>query len=633
MALDYRKCAEEIYSHLGGKENIASAAHCATRLRLAIVDIDKVDVKALENVEGVQGVFSSNGQLQCIIGTGTVNHVYDEFLAVTGLSAATKEDVKAAAAATQPLPQRMVKTLGDVFVPILPAIVASGLLMGIVEALGRAIPGFQSTAWYGFLDMVSGTAFAYLPVIVAVSTARVFGGNIFLGAVVGLMMVHSSLLNGWNVGSKDAINSFFGVKDGVIPTWNLFGNIKIGNYVVGSIRRTGYQGHVIPVIIAVWFMSNLEKKLHDVVPAVIDLFVTPLTTVLVTALLTFVVIGPIFSTLETYVLEGAQILITVGFGVGAGIMGAVYPVTVVMGLHHMYNVIEAGLLASKEFNNLNIWMPIASAANFAQFGSCLAVAIKTKNPKMKAVAVPSALSASLGITEPAIFGVNLRLMKPFICGMVGGAIGAWFGSFTGLGATAYGVTGLPGYLTINNPLVYTIELAIAAGIAFAGTMVVWHEDPDSIPKPEPELGKPEEVAFETDKGIVLAPVNGKIVPASEIPDPMFAAETMGPSVGIQPAEGKVYAPFDGSVTMVFPTKHAVGITSDDGIELLIHVGVDTVNMEGKGFDSKVGQGDKIEKGQLLMTFDRNEIKEAGYSDTVVVVITNKDALKEIKKAA
>ncbi len=634
MALDYRKCAEEIYSHLGGKDNIASAAHCATRLRLAIVDINKVDTKALENVEGVQGVFSSNGQLQCIIGTGTVNHVYDEFLAVTGLTAASKEDVKAAAAANQPLPQRMVKTLGDVFVPILPAIVASGLMMGLVEALGKAFPGFAQTDWYNFLDMVSNTAFAYLPVIVAVSSARVFGGNIFLGAVIGLLMIHSALLNGWNVGSKDAINSFFGVKDGVIPTWNLFGNAKIGNYVIGSIRRTGYQGHVIPVIISVWFMSKIEKKLHDVVPAVIDLFVTPLTTVIVTSLLTFVVIGPIFSTLETYVLEGAKILITVGFGVGAGVMGAVYPVTVVMGLHHMYNVIEAGLLASKEFGNLNIWMPIASAANFAQFGACLAVAVKTKNPKMKTVAVPSALSASLGITEPAIFGVNLRLMKPFIAGMVGGAVGAWFGSFTHLGASAYGVTGIPGYLTINNPLVYTIELAIAAGIAFAGTMVFWHEDPADLPDAAVEkMETPTEVAFETDKGKVMSPVNGKIVPASAIPDPMFAAETMGPSIGIEPTQGRVYAPFNGTVSMIFPTKHAIGIVSDEGIELLIHVGVDTVNMEGKGFESTVNQGDKITQGQVLLEFDRSEIKAAGYSDTVVVVITNKDALKEIKKAA
>lgn len=621
MALDYRKCAEEIYSHLGGKDNIASAAHCATRLRLAIVDIDKVDTKALENVEGVQGVFSSNGQLQCIIGTGTVNHVYDEFLAVTGLSAATKDDVKAAAAANQPLPQRMVKTLGDVFVPILPAIVASGLMMGLVEALAKALPGFAATDWFAFLDMVSNTAFAYLPVIVAVSAARVFGGNIFLGAVVGLLMIHSNLTNGWN-----AANGY--------KVWYLFGHVRIGDYVLGQINQLGYQGHVIPVIISVWFMSKIEKKLHDVVPAVVDLFVTPLTTVMVTAFLTFIVIGPIFSTLETYVLSAAKVLITVGAGIGSAAMGAVYPITVVAGLHHMYNVIEAGLLSSKEFGNLNIWMPIASAANFAQFGACLAVAVKTKNPKMRTVAIPSALSASLGITEPAIFGVNLRLMKPFIAGMIGGAAGAWFGAIMKLGASTYGVTGIPGYLTIANPLLYTIELAIAGGIAFALTMVIWHEDPDDIPAAEPKgLEAPKEVAFTTDKGDVLVPVNGKVVPASEIPDPMFSAETMGPSIGVEPVEGKVYAPFNGTVSMIFPTKHAIGIQSDDGVELLIHVGVDTVNMEGKGFGANVEQGDKISTGDLLLTFDRAEIKQAGYSDTVVVVITNKDSLTDIKKAA
>jgi len=621
MALDYRKCAEEIFSHLGGKENIATAAHCATRLRLAIVDNDKVDVKALENVDGVKGVFSSNGQLQLIIGTGTVNKVYDEFLAVTGLTAATKADVKAAAAANMPLPQRMVKTLGDVFVPILPAIVASGLMMGLVEALAKVSPAFANSDWFAFMDMVANTAFAYLPVIVAVSSARVFGGNIFLGAVIGLMMIHSALTNGWSAA------------DGY-KVWYLFGHIKIGSYTLGQINQLGYQGHVIPVIISVWFMCKLENKLHEVVPEVIDLFVTPLTTVFVTALLTFMVIGPIFSSAETIVLGLAQKLITVAMGIGAMIMGAIYPVTVVMGLHHMYNVIEAGMLASADFGNLNIWMPIASAANFAQFGACLAVGVKTKNGKTKAVAIPSALSAALGITEPAIFGVNLRFMKPFICGMIGGAAGAWFGSLTGLGASAYGVTGIPGYLTINNPLMYTILLAIAGGVAFVLTTMFWHEDPDMADKPAAApMDVPTEVVMSCDKGEIVQPVNGNVIAASAIPDPMFAAETMGPSVGIEPAEGIVYAPFDGEVAMVFPTNHAVGLKSDDGIELLIHVGVDTVNMEGKGFESFVAAGDKIAKGQKLMTFDQSEIKAAGYADTVIVAITNGADVADVKKAA
>ena len=426
MALDYRKCAQEIADNIGGGSNVASAAHCATRLRLVISDNSKVNKEALENVDGVKGMFESNGQLQLIIGTGTVNKVYDEFLDITGVSAASKEEAKAAAAAKQPWYIRLLKPIGDVFVPILPAIVASGLMMGLVEALAK-IPGlgFGGTDWFSFLDTVANTAFAFLPVIVAISAARVFGGNIFLGAVIGLLMIHGAFLNGWNVGSAENVSKFFGltspemvswvVKEfgekaaaaapqlydwatnpanvtiaslGGIPKWHLFGPIL-------AINRVGYQGHVIPVMLAVLFMSKLESWLHKHVPEMIDLFVTPLTTVLVTALVTLTIIGPIFSTLETLVLNGAEKLVANPFG--SMIMGALYPCTVVMGLHHMYNVIEAGMLASK---GLNTWMPIASAANFAQFGACLAVGLRSKNNKTKAVAIPSSMSAALGITLP-----------------------------------------------------------------------------------------------------------------------------------------------------------------------------------------------------------------------------------------
>ena len=442
MALDYRKCAQEIADNIGGGSNVVSAAHCATRLRLVIADNSKVNKEVLENVDGVKGMFESNGQLQLIIGTGTVNKVYDEFLSITGASAASKEDVKAAAAAQQPWYIRLLKPIGDVFVPILPAIVASGLMMGLVEALAK-IPGlgFGGTDWFAFLDTAANTAFAYLPVIVAISAARVFGGNIFLGAVIGLLMIHAAFLNGWNVGSAEQVAKFFGIDvNGVspylydwaanpdnvtvaslggIPKWHLFGPIL-------PINRVGYQGHVIPVMLAVLFMSKIESWLHKHVPEMIDLFVTPLTTVLVTALVTLTIIGPIFSTLETLVLNGAEKL--VANPIGSCIMGALYPCTVVMGLHHMYNVIEAGMLASK---GLNTWMPIASAANFAQFGACLAVGLRSKNQKTKAVAIPSSMSAALGITEPAIFGVNMRFMKPFVGGMIGGAVGALVAAFMG----------------------------------------------------------------------------------------------------------------------------------------------------------------------------------------------------------
>ena len=612
MALDYRKCAEEIAANIGGGSNVISAAHCATRLRLVIADNSKVNKKVLENVDGVKGMFESNGQLQLIIGTGTVNKVYDEFLSVTGASAATKDDVKAAAASKMPLWKKILKTPGDVFVPILPAIVASGLMMGLVEALAKAIPSFAESGWFGFLDMVANTAFALLPVLVAVSSARVFGGNIFLGGVIGIMMVHPALMNAWTVTPTNQP-----------AVWDL------GLF---SISQVGYQGHVIPVILAVLLMATVEKWLHKHVPEMIDLFVTPLCTVLVTAFATFVVIGPIFSILENWVLTGAKWLVTSTGGIGALVMGALYPWTVVMGLHHMYNVIEAGMLSGAL--GLNIWMPIASAANFAQFGACLAVAIKCRNGKLKSVALPSSLSASLGITEPAIFGVNFRFMKPFIAGVVGGAVGAIFGSLTGLGATTYGVTGIPGLLAINNIPVYVIELLISAGIAFAVTTVIWKEEqPEEAPAAAapaaPAIEVPTVSVIRCAAGQVLQPVKGTVIARDQIPDETFASGVLGDGVGIQPADDKVVAPFDGTISSVAESQHAVGVECN-GMEMLIHVGVDTVNMKGDGFTCLVKEGDAVKAGQPLIIFDRAKIKAAGYSDTVAVLLTNSDDLEGVE---
>ncbi len=616
MALDYRKCAEEISANIGGGSNVISAAHCATRLRLVIADNGKVNKAALENVDGVKGMFESNGQLQLIIGTGTVNKVYDEFLSVTGVSAASKDDVKKAAASKMPLWKKILKTPGDVFVPILPAIVASGLMMGLVEALAKAIPSFADSGWFGFLDMVANTAFALLPVLVAVSAARVFGGNIFLGGVIGIMMVHPALMNAWTVTPTNQP-----------AVWDL------GLF---SISQVGYQGHVIPVILAVLLMSTVEKWLHKHVPEMIDLFVTPLVTVLVTAFATFVVIGPIFSILENWVLQGAEWLVTSTGGIGALVMGALYPWTVVMGLHHMYNVIEAGMLSGAM--GLNIWMPIASAANFAQFGACLAVAIKCRNAKLKSVALPSSLSASLGITEPAIFGVNFRFMKPFIAGVIGGAVGALFGSLTGLGATTYGVTGIPGLLAINNIPVYVIELLIASGIAFAITTIIWKEEkpeeaPAAAPAPEtPTIEVPTTSVIRCAAGTVLQPVKGNVIAREQIPDDTFASGVLGDGVGIEPADELVVAPFDGTISSVAESQHAVGIEAN-GMEMLIHVGVDTVNMHGDGFTCLVKEGDEVKAGQPLIRFDREKIKAAGYSDTVAVLLTNSDDLEGVECGA
>jgi PTS system sucrose-specific IIC component len=446
--MDYKQAAQGVLDNIGGKDNVVSAAHCATRLRLVLADDAKVDKKAIEDVEGVKGVFAAQGQIQIIFGTGTVNKVYDEFAPLAGVEGGTKEEVKEAAAQKTNKFKQAIKVIGDIFVPIIPAIVASGLLMGLLEGMASAFPALADNGTFQLIHLFSNAAFVFLPILIAISAAKTFGGNQFLGAVIGMIMIHPSLLNAWNVASTDPSQI------ASVPVW-------FGLY---NVNLVGYQGHVIPVIIAVWIMSLLEKKLHKVVPEMIDLFVTPLVTVLVTGYLTLTIIGPVFSTVETAALSGVQWLIAIPYGIGAFCMGAIYAPTVVIGIHHMYNAIEAGMLAA---NGMNTWMPIASAANVAQGAAALAFALKTKNKKLKELALPASLSAFLGITEPAIFGVNLRFFKPFIAGCIGGACGAMVSSIMQVSATAYGITGLFGFLiTTQHAFGYLLTVVVAAVVAF-----------------------------------------------------------------------------------------------------------------------------------------------------------------------
>lgn len=599
--MDYRKCAQEIYDTVGKRENLVSAAHCATRLRLVTKDNSRVDMKALEDIDGVKGVFSSNGQLQIIIGTGTVNKVYDEFLDISGMSAATKDDVKAAAAASQPLPQRMVKALGDVFVPILPAIVAAGLMMGLVEALGQFVPSFASSDIYSWMDLVSNTAIVYLPVLVAISAARVFGGNIFLAGTIGMLLMHMNLLSAWTAAADPS----------QIQYWSI---------LCFHIRQVNYQGHIIPIIISIWFMCQLEKRLHKIVPEMIDLFVTPLVTVFVTAFLTMSIIGPVFIVVENNILTLVKALLTLPLGIGAFVCGAIYPLTVVCGIHHMFNVLEAGMIAE---NGMNVWLPVSCSANFASCCACIAVFAKAKNVKTKSIALPAGLSASLGITEPAIFGVNLRYVKPLICSMVGAAFGAAFGAVIGVYGSAYGVTGIPGFLiTTHCTVQYTLMLAVAGAIAFVLTYVVWREE-----EPESQAETPVS-AVETKPGSIYCPIEGTIIAREDIPDETFASGALGDGVGIEPAVGVVVAPFDGKISTVAETKHAVGISSNDGMEMLIHVGIDTVQMKGKGFEPQVAEGDKVKAGQVLLKFSIEEIQKAGFRTTTAVLLCNAEDYEE-----
>ena len=651
--MDYRKTAQDVLRLIGGKENLISAAHCATRLRLVIADNKKCNKEALDDVDGVKGVFEASGQLQIIFGTGVVNKVYDEFIALAGVSVASKEDVKQAAASKANIFQRFIKMLGDIFVPIIPAIVASGFLMGIMNTLdfmnsSGIIAINTSGSLYVFATLFANTAYTFLPILIAVSAAKVFGGNPFLGAVIGMIMIHPSLQNAWTVATE-----------GVQATQSVFGGLY-------SIDMVGYQGHVIPVIIAVWVMCFIEKRLHKVVPAMFDLFVTPLVSVFVTGYLTLAVIGPVFVTVENGVLNGIQWLISVPFGIGSFIMGALYAPTVVMGIHHMYTIIDLGQLS---MYGLTFWLPLASAANIAQGAACLAVGVKSKKQKNKSLCLPSALSAFMGITEPAIFGVNIRFFRPFIAGCIGGACGAMYASVAHLGASGTGVTGIFGILLcLNMPVAYIIMFLISAGVAFGVSWLIIPralidgdgtteskdrtEDNDkatddkgvlsntgndtsdinSINTEQTDTLKGNESGKNLSEVILVpSPLKGRVVTLADTGDEMFASEALGQGIAIEPETGEVIAPFAGTVSAVMG--HAIGLECDNGLELLIHVGIDTVNLNGKGFDSKVIQGDHVEAGALLMKFDISLIREAGYPVVTPVIVTNSDEYAKVSGIA
>ena len=616
--MDYRKTAQEIYDHIGKKENIISAAHCATRLRLVISDNSKADKEYVENIEGVKGVFFAQGQMQIILGPGVVNKVYDEFIRIAGVSESSKEELKKVAASRANPVQRLIKTLGDIFVPIIPAIVASGFLMGIMEALNFMVNnGFlnidTSGSIYTFAQLFSNTAYTFLPILIAYSGAKVFGANPYLGAVIGMIMIHPNLQNAWTVATE-----------GVKATQKVW----FGLY---SIDMVGYQGHVIPVIIAVWVLAQIEKRLHKVVPAMFDLFVTPLVSVFVTGYLTLSIIGPIFVTVENGLLNGIQWLIALPFGIGSFIMGAFYAPTVVAGVHHMYTIIDLGQLSKF---GVTYWLPLASAANIAQGGATLAVALKTKDQKIKSMAVPSALSACMGITEPAIFGVNLRFGKPFVMGCIGGAFGALFASVTGLGATGTGVTGIFGILLcLNNPVSYILMFVIAFGAAFVLTWLFGYKDTNVSEKTESVEAVGDKSTTEksnADDSVLYSVSEGTAILLSQVNDATFASEVLGKGIAVIPSKGEVVAPCDAVVETVFDTKHAVGLSTESGMELLIHIGINTVELNGKYFTSHVKNGDHVKKGQLLVSFDMEKVKAAGYDVTTPLIVTNSDDYKDVK---
>ncbi len=673
MALDHKQAAKEILEAVGGPGNIVSAAHCATRLRLVVADDSKVDKAKVDNAVGAKGSFQASGQLQVIYGTGTVNKVFDEFIALAGISASSKDEAKAAAAAKANPFQRGIKALGDVFVPIIPAIVASGLLMGLTEGINNAVGGALDTnSWYILIHTFSNASFVFLQILIGFSAARVFGGNEFLGGVIGMIMNHTSLINAWSI--PDAVKAFGNAAYQIVGTqsaadWltsvtgktvdaaaatsgaimSAGGIPQVQLFGFYNVTLQGYQGHVIPVVIAVLIMCMLEKWLHKHVPDMLDLFVTPLVTVLVTGTLTLTVIGPVFSWIENGVMYGFQFLLAIPFGLGGALVGAIYPITVVLGVHHMFNALEATLIANTGVDNFN---PIISCCNVAQGAACLAVFVKTKSMKTKELALPSGISGWLGITEPAIYGVNLPNMKPFIAAMIGAAVGGALVSILGVVSIAYGITGIFGFLiTTGYTVQYAICILTAAAIAFGITWVLYKDPEPATPEVATTVAATAQAAAGQNAVVaeaatsaageaavataavkaetIVAPMAGESVPMETVEDPMFAAKVMGDGCAIRPTEGKVFSPVNGTITVLAETGHAIGLLSDNGCELLLHIGIDTVNLEGKPFAAHVAVGDKVTVGQLLMDVDLNQIKKAGLPTTTMVIITNTDAYTKV----
>ena len=624
MALDYAKAARETLEAVGGASNVVSAAHCATRLRLVIADNSKVDKAAVDEIEGAKGNFEASGQLQIIFGTGTVNKVYEEFISQGGITAASKEEAKAAVAEQQNFFMRAIKTLSDVFVPIIPAIVASGMLMGImggIEFMGGKgiIPLDTNSVWWRIAGLINACALANLQILLGFSAANVFGGNPYLGASFGALLISSSFINAY--GAADAIANGEMITLEVIP----------GLY---SIDWIGYQGHVIPILVGTWILCFFEKKLHQIVPEMFDLFVTPLLSMAGAAYITILFVGPVFVWLENAILGLLTALLNIPFGIGYIIIGLIYSPSVVTGLHQMYTTIDVSMLGNL---GVTYWLPIASAANIAQGGACLAVALKTKNAKTKALAVPSGISCLLGITEPAIFGVNLPKLKPFIAGMIGAAVGAFICSLTQLGATGTGVTGLFGILLcIKQPIQYCIMFAAAFGVAFAITWIIYSDEAPAAKVSNAETEKAmaanaaAQAAFAAkisavdEAGSLASPMTGEAIAMTSVSDPVFASEAMGKGVAIEPTEGGVYAPVSGEVSMVAGSGHAVGLMADDGTEILIHIGIDTVELNGEPFTVKVAAGDKVKAGDILVEADLAKIKAAGKPATTMLIVTNTD---------
>ena len=617
--MDHAKVASEVIRLVGGKENIRSVAHCATRLRLQLKNNDLRNEEAISDLEGVKGVFLTQSQFQIIFGAGLVNVICDEVQKQLGTltqSAQPEQEEKKGS----PI-QRFIKMLSDIFVPIIPAIVAGGLLMGLNNVLTSGLIHGKSIIdlypqWAGLataINLFASAPFTFLPVLIGFSAAKKFGGNAFLGAAMGMIMVHPDLLNAYSIGVAEA------------PVWNIFGF---------EIAAIGYQGTVLPVLAVSWILANIEKRLHKVTPSWLDNLTTPLISILVTSFLTFIVVGPVLRDAGNLLAAGITWVYNSLGPIGGAIFGLAYAPITMTGMHHSFIAIETQLLAESATTGGSFIFATASMNNVAQGAAVIAVLLMTKNDKIKSICSASGISALLGITEPAMFGVTLKLKYPFYAAIIGSGVGSAWLAGTHTLAQAMGAAGLPGFISMkpDHYLDFAIGLLLSMGVSFILTIVFWKKF--GIEKNEPvkaqanvsettaKAVKAESAAKSADAAEdFISPMKGEVLPVAQSADEMFASKALGDGVAINPTDGLITAPCDATVSMIFPTKHAIGLTSENGIEVLIHAGIDTVKLDGVGFETFVEQGAKVKAGDALIRMDLEEIKKAGLNPQTMMIFS------------
>ena len=626
--MDHKEVAKRVAAALG-EDNLIAAAHCATRLRLVVKDTAKIDQAALDDDADLKGTFEANGQYQIIVGPGDVNTVYKELVAITGVGEVSKDELKDVAdTETNPI-IKLIKILSDIFVPLIPALVAGGLLMALNNVLtGQGLFGPQSIVEMvpgikGFAEIVNLMAsapFAFLPILIGFSATKRFGGNPYLGAAAGMMLVMPSLVNGYGVAEAIATNK--------MPYWDVFGF---------QIAQAGYQGQVLPVIGVAWILATLEKFFHKHLKNAIDFTFTPMLAVIITGFVTFAVVGPVLRTVSNGMTDGLVWLVNTLGGVGYGIFGLGYSAIVLTGLHQSFPAIETSLLADIAKTGGDFIFPIAAAANVAQGAATFAIFFLTKNEKQKGLASSSAFSAMLGITEPAMFGVNLKLKFPFFIGLGAAGIASTIMGFSGVRGVSLGPAGIIGFIAIKPASIpmFMLGIVVSFVLAFLATYVYGRGRMD-VPANVASTGTTaQEINIvKTSEGVsdeaLYAPLTGQAIQLSETKDQVFSSELMGKGIAIEPTIGEIYAPADGTLTVTNDSKHAYGLLTNNGAEVLLHIGIDTVQMAGEGFSTQVKQGQVVKKGDLLGTFDISKIKAAGYEATVMIIVTNTMSFAEVQ---